>query len=158
MTLRKSELKRLRKQLSSEEYSKLKPAIALLTKKRDYFTNDENRIIASLFSYSPKLKLVYLLSHKLTSLFNSGIMEQEAKEKMMLWVSEVTDTKLTCFNRFIKILNKYIDEISNYFIKRNNSGFIEGFNNSESFETQMLWLGQCRETFSTNRFRHIRLL
>ena len=129
ITLRKSELRRLRKKLSSEEYSKLKPAIALLKKQKDYFTDDESRIVSVLFAYSPKLKLAYLLSHKLTSIFNSKITKQEAKEKMMSWIAEVTGTKLTCFNRFIKTLNKYMDEITNYFIGRNNSGFVEGFNN-----------------------------
>jgi len=47
----------------------------------------------------------------------------------MDWLAEVVASKLTCFNRFIKTLNKYFDEIINYFIARNNSGFVEGFNN-----------------------------
>ena len=129
ISLRKSELKRLRKELSAEEYNKLKPAIALLKRQRDYFTDDENRIVNALFSYSPKLKLAYMLSHKLTSIFNSNISKQEGKEKMMSWIDEVLVTGLKCLNRFIKTLNKYIDVISNYFIDRNNSGFVEGFNN-----------------------------
>lgn len=41
VTLRKAELRRLRKQLSAEEYPKLKPAIALLKKQKDYFSEDE---------------------------------------------------------------------------------------------------------------------
>ncbi len=129
VTLRKAELRRLRKQLSAEEYHKLKPAIALLKKQKDYFSEDETKIVTLLFNYSPQLKLAYQLSSKLTSLFNSDLTKQQAKENFMFWITEVTATKLTCFNRFIKTLNKYSDEISNYFIARNNSGFVEGFNN-----------------------------
>lgn len=48
---------------------------------------------------------------------------------MMSWIDEVLATGLKGFNRFIKTLNKYIDVISNYFLNRNSSGFVEGFNN-----------------------------
>jgi transposase len=51
------------------------------------------------------------------------------KEKIKNWLTKITVTKLTCHNRFIKTLNKYFDEVTNYFIVRNNSGFFEGFNN-----------------------------
>ena len=55
--------------------------------------------------------------------------KQQAREKIINWLAEVAATNLNCFNRFIKTLNKYFDEIINYFIARNNSGFVEGFNN-----------------------------
>jgi len=68
--VRKSELKKLRKTLTKEEYKSLKPAIALLRKGRDYFPNEEKIIIDPLFNYSKKLKLAYNYSHYLTSAFN----------------------------------------------------------------------------------------
>ncbi|MEE9146120.1 MAG: transposase [Candidatus Tectomicrobia bacterium] len=36
---------------------------------------------------------------------------------------------LECFDSFIKTLSKFKDEISNYFIDRNTSEFVEGLNN-----------------------------
>jgi transposase len=80
-----------------------------------------------LFSCSSKLKQAYHLSHKLTSIFNSDLTKQQAQEKIIAWIREATE--LTFFNRFIKKLTRYSDEISNYFIARNSSGFVEGFNN-----------------------------
>jgi len=127
--LRKSELRRLKKQLSPQAYQQLKPAIAILKKQKDYFSEEESKILASLFAYSPQLKLAYQLSHKLTMIFNSDLTKQQAREKIMGWLAEVASSKLTCFNRFIKTLNHYFDEITNYFIARNSSGFVEGFNN-----------------------------
>ncbi len=53
----------------------------------------------------------------------------EAKEKMTNWIEEVTNSELSCFDHFIKTLTKYQQQITNYFIQRNNSGFVEGFNN-----------------------------
>ena len=44
-------------------------------------------------------------------------------------MGSVTNSGLTCFKPFIKTLSTYQEQIANYFIARNNSGFIEGFNN-----------------------------
>ena len=48
---------------------------------------------------------------------------------MAEWIEEVTNSELSCFNKFIKTLTTYQEQIVNYFIQRNNSGFVEGFNN-----------------------------
>ena len=52
-----------------------------------------------------------------------------AKEKMTKWINNVTASELNCFNQFIKTLVSYQEQITNYFIARNTSGFVEGFNN-----------------------------
>lgn len=48
---------------------------------------------------------------------------------MTEWVNSVTTSKLTCFNRFIRTLVNYQEQITHYFIARHTSGFVEGFNN-----------------------------
>lgn len=60
-----------------------------------------------------------------------GVIEgrEKAKEKMLIWMVSVMDSELTCFNQFIETLSKYQEQIANYFIQRNSSGFVEGFNN-----------------------------
>lgn len=129
ITLRKSELNRLKKKLSSQEYATLKESIAILRKQKDYFTEEEKQVVEKLFLLSPKLKLAYQYSRELSGIFDSYITSKEAKIKMTSWVSSVTNSSLNCFNRFIKTLIKYTDPITNYFIQRYNSGFVEGFNN-----------------------------
>ncbi len=129
ISLRKSELKRLGKELTDAEYVQLKPAIAILRKQKDYFTETEKPIVEKLFELSPKLKLAYHFSRKLSGIFDSHITPEIAKEKMVEWIGTVTHSELNCFNTFIKTLTKYQNQITNYFIHRNNSGFVEGFNN-----------------------------
>jgi len=129
VNLRKSELSRLKKELSDEEYAKLKPAIALLRKQKDYFTEEEKVIVKPLFSLSPKLKEGYHFSRTLTGIFDSNISPKEAKEELTDWVTSVNESGLTCFNKFIKTLGTYKEQICNYFIKGDSSGFVEGFNN-----------------------------
>jgi transposase len=129
ISLRKSELKRLKKSMSESDYKNLKPAISVLRKQKDYFTDDEKSVVEPLFNLSPKLKLAYQLSHKLTAVFNSHLKPAEAKALFIEWIACVSASKVKCFNRFIKTLNKHMDIIANYFVARNNSGFVEGFNN-----------------------------
>ena len=44
-------------------------------------------------------------------------------------MAEVERSSLTQFDRLIETLRKYKDQISNYFRKRETSGFVEGLNN-----------------------------
>ena len=129
ITLRKSELVRLRKELTDKEYSQLKVAISILRKQKDYFTDSEKPIVEKLFALSPRLKLAYQFSRELSGIFDSHITPEVAKEKMIEWIDSVTESELNCFNTFIKTLTTYQEQITHYFIKRNNSGFVEGFNN-----------------------------
>ena len=129
VNLRKSELVRLRKTLTEAEYAKLKPAIALLRKQKDYFTETEKPIVEPLFILTPRLKLAYQFSREITGIFDSQITPAVAKEKMIDWIEKVTNSDLVCFNMFIKTLSTYQVQITNYFIQRHNSGFVEGFNN-----------------------------
>jgi transposase len=129
VNIRKSELTKLKKRLSKDQYQSFKDAIAILRKGRDYFTDAEKEVVQKLFDYSPKLRLVYQFSRELTAIFDTHQNKDEAQTQLREWIERVTCSELTVFNGFIKTLCKYIDEISNYFISRNNSGFVEGFNN-----------------------------
>lgn len=129
ISLRKSELKRLKKELSEEKYAELKPAIALLRRQKDYFSAEEKVVVDPLFSLSPKLKQGYQLSRELTGIFDSDITPESAKEKIAEWMNAVANSELNCFNHFVKTLVKYQTQIANYFEARYTSGFVEGFNN-----------------------------
>lgn len=39
------------------------------------------------------------------------------------------DSGLTCFDAFLKTLDTWFDEITNYCLDRYSSGFVEGLNN-----------------------------
>lgn len=129
VTMRKSELKRLKSELSTTEYTDLKKSIAILRKQKDYFTENEKPEVEKLFALSPKLKQAYQFSRELSGLFDSHITPEEAKGKMFEWIEAVTKSELNCFYQFIKALINYQEQICNYFMDRNTSGFVEGFNN-----------------------------
>ncbi len=127
--LRVKEMRRLKEALTEEEYKKLKGVMWILRKHEKNLTPEEKEILALLFKHSPDLRQAYQMSHELTAIFNSKLSRFHAKHKINRWIRKVHKSGHHYFDTFIKTLTKYKDPITNYFIDRNNSGFVEGFNN-----------------------------
>ena len=127
--LRKKEMKRLEKELSEEEYKKLKNVMWLLRKDVNELTDEELEILKCLFQHSPILELAYKFCNDLTDIFDDDISKSVATRRIDDWKEKVKESGLKCFNRFISTLDKYMDKITNYFINRQTSGFVEGLNN-----------------------------
>jgi transposase len=128
-TLRKKELKRLKKALPEEEYQKLKGVMWMLRKKKEELRDEELNTLACLFRHSPALKAAYTFSNELTEIFEEDLSKRQAQHKIRVWKKRVKQSGLTCFNGFINTLRKYVHEITNYFLNRQTSGFVEGLNN-----------------------------
>ncbi len=122
-------LKQLKNELSPHEYIKLKGAMHILRRNNECLTKNEKVILDNLFSHAPELAQAYKLAIKLTQILNTHMSREEALIKIHSWAKEVKQSTLTCFNKFIKTLNKYKQQVVNYFIDRNSSGFVEGLNN-----------------------------
>lgn len=127
--LRQKELKRLKSELSDEEYSQLKGSMWAFRKKKTDLTSKERKVLRKLFSHAPDLKLAHQLREALTSIFDLSITKSVAKRKFRTWIRHVRKSDLACFDDFIKTMEKWMEEISNFFIDRDSSGFVEGFNN-----------------------------
>jgi transposase len=146
-------MKRLKAELPEESYQELKGSMWILRKREPELEEDEKKTLNLLFTYSPDLKLAYQYSHELTAIFESNISKFQAKHKFNSWMNRVQSSGLKCFNSFIKTLSKFKDKISNYFIDRHSSGFVEGLNNKiKSIKRR------CYGIFNIQRlFQHIRL-
>lgn len=128
-SVRKKEMKRLKLELSEDDYKKLKNVMWILRKKHNTLSDEEKVILSLLFKFSPLIKSAYNFQNKLTETFNKPISQKQAKRKIKQWISNVQKSGLTCFDTFIKTFRKLWNEIINYFINRLNSGFVEGLNN-----------------------------
>jgi len=128
-TLRIKELKRLKEELSEEEYAELKGAMWVLRKKEIDLIVEDKKLLKRLFGYSSKLKIAYQQRNKLTTIFDTKTSRSGGKRRLKNWITQVNGSDTTCFDKFISTLNSYLEEIVNYFIARHSSGFVEGFNN-----------------------------
>ena len=127
--LRKQELRRLKSELSEKEYKTLKGSLWAFRKSTADLKPEEQQVLQLLLSYSPKLALAHQLREQLTAIFDQHLSKAEAKIKIRDWVRQVKKSGLQCFDDFLKTLIKWWEEITNFFVDRANSGFVEGFNN-----------------------------
>lgn len=127
--LRKQELKRLKRELEDEAYKQLKGSMWAFRKKRADLNPEERKVLRLLFAYSPLLKLAYNFQEQLTAIFDQNISKSVAKIKIRAWINRVRKSGLSCFDEFLKTLEHWWEEITNYFIRRASSGFVEGLNN-----------------------------
>jgi transposase len=85
--------------------------------------------LKKLFQLSPLLGTAYLLCQTLTWIFNQPLTKVEAQGRFRAWKALVQQSGVACFDGFLKTLDERMDEITNYFVDRHSSGFVEGLNN-----------------------------
>jgi len=127
--LRKQETRRLKKRLPKQAQKQIKGAMWAFRKNRDELEEEEAEILDRLFAYSPTLKLAYDFREELTSIFEQDLTKRGAKRKIKNWRKRIQASGLSCFDSFFTTLDNWMNEITNYFVNRHNSGFVEGFNN-----------------------------
>ena len=127
--VRKQELQRLKKELSKEEYQKLNGSFRAFRKNAQDLNKEERKSLRRFFEHSASAKQAYVLREQLTAIFNMNLSKKQAQSKILHWIQKVRISGLQCFDDFLKLLNTWWQEITNYFIQRENSGFVEGFNN-----------------------------
>jgi len=127
--VRKNELQRLKKELSVEDYKKLKGSLWAFRKNANDLTPEERRILNLFFRLASLAKKAHTLRELLTAIFEMNITKAQAQKKIRVWIKKVKASGLSCFDSFLNTLEHWWDEITNYFLLRQNSGFVEGFNN-----------------------------
>ena len=86
-------------------------------------------MLTRLFTYSPALQQAYAYREELTGLFAAPLSKEAALQQLTDWQLRVRASGLSCYDRFLHTLEKWKEEIANYFLARHNSGFVEGLNN-----------------------------
>lgn len=127
--LRISEMRRLKKEMSEPEYEQIKGVMWIFRKKEDDLGEEEKAKLEKLFFYSPELEKAYRQREALRAIFEKRMSKGKAKKEISKWEEEVHNSGVKCFDKFLDTLDKWKEEITNYFIKRTSSGFVEGFNN-----------------------------
>ena len=127
--LHQSELKRLKKELPHEAYRELKGSMWAFRKQPADLDAEERRLLRKLFQYAPQLKQTYDFRQQLTAIFEQNLPKIAAQGKIRTWIERVKQSSLQCFNQFLKTLQHWWEEITNYFEDRATSGFVEGLNN-----------------------------
>jgi transposase len=127
--VRKQELLRLKKTLPKAEYQKLNGSFRVFRKNAKDLKKEERKLLRRFFEHSALAKQAYALREQLTAIFDMHLSKPRAQSKLLRWIQQVQKSGLHSFDDFLKLLVTWWNEITNYFIQRENSGFVEGFNN-----------------------------
>jgi transposase len=127
--LRKIEMKELKAILTKEEYARLKGVLWALRKRHENLEPEEQALLDRLFEASPPLRKAYTLREKLTRLFDKKHSKKSSRRAIRRWMAAVRESGLNCFDNFLTTLENRMDLITNYFISRSSSGWVEGLNN-----------------------------
>lgn len=128
-TLRKQEVRRLKKELPTEVVDALKHTLWPFRKRADALDPAEQERLATLLASSPPLRQAYALREQLTAIFDTARSKADGLRRLRWWRRRVEKSDLTCFDPFLKLLDRWLDLVANYFISHHTSGFVEGLNN-----------------------------
>jgi transposase len=145
-TVRKKELKRLKRVLPKAEYAEIKGAMWPFRKRPGDLEPQEWERLERLFIYSPKIEAAYHLREDLTDLFERDYTKAGAKCAIRAWCKRVRQSGLAEFESVLGTLDRWMDGITNYFQGRQTSGFVEGFNNRVKVLTR-----RCYGLFNVGR-------
>jgi transposase len=128
-TLRKQEVRRLKKELPKDAQDDLKHTLWPFRKRAADLDDGEQAHLSTLLAYSPALQQAYRLREELTTIFDTARSKKDGLRRIRLWRRRVERSGLTCFAAFLKLLDSWLDLIANYFINHQTSSFVEGLNN-----------------------------
>ena len=128
-TVRKQEVKRLKKTLSQADYAAIKGAMWPFRKLPEDLKERERALLERLFEHSPKLQQAYSFRKALTQIFSKAYTKPGSKCAIRAWCKRVRKSEIAAFDSFLVTVEARLDIITNYFIERLTSGFVEGFNN-----------------------------
>ena len=127
--MRRQELKLLKEKLSQKEYEQIKGAPWPFRQSLEELTDEEWELLQRLFTYSPNMKEAYLLREELTEIFERNYTRKGGKQAIRAWCRRARQSKLSQFESFLVTIETWLEQISNYFLERLTSSFVEGFNN-----------------------------
>lgn len=119
----------LKASLTKEEYQAVKGTMWLFRRNPRELDKEESAQLALLFECAPDLKQAHQWREKLTGIFETDHTKQSATAAIKRWMKGIGSSGLRCFDSFLTTLNNWLDEITNFFVNRQSSGFVEGFNN-----------------------------
>lgn len=127
--VRKQAMKQLKQELPKAEYAALKGVMWAFRKRPQDLEHDEKTLLNRLFVYAPAVEQAYSLREQLTDIFEQQQTKVGAKMAIQAWSKRVRQREIKAFEPFLTTLDNWLEEITNYFLERQTSGFVEGFNN-----------------------------
>lgn len=127
-TLRKQEVRRLRAALPADQQDDLTHLMWLIRAQPDDRDATDQERLERFLMHSPAMRQALTLRDELTAIFDTARSKADGLRRIGYWRQRVVKSGLTCFDRFLTLLDTWQDLIANYFTQHQTSGFVEGLN------------------------------
>jgi transposase len=127
--VRRREMARLKKTLPKAEYRALKGARRAFRTHAQHLDEPDRAVLERLFQHAPCLRSVYTFREGLFTIFEQATSKAAAQTRLHNWRFLLQEQHISGFETFLTTLQTYWEEITNFFVHRLTSGFVEGLNN-----------------------------
>jgi len=127
--VRRREMARLKKTLPKTEYRALKEARRAFRTHAHQLDEPQRSVLERLFQHAPCLRMLYTFREGLFTIFEQATSQADAQTRLQRWIFLVREQHIVGFEPFLSTLQTYWEEITNFFVRRLTSGFVEGLNN-----------------------------
>lgn len=137
--------------LSPEEKEQLKGSRWIWVTNLENLSKEQRHEFAQVRRRFPQLKALYLHRQRLRRIFeNRHLSVEQARKRLVGWIEKGRRRlKLTALEKFHQTLQRWVEEIANYFVHRSSNGRTEGFNHGIR---AILW-----RAYGMRNFTHFRL-
>jgi transposase len=127
--VRKQQVKRLKRELPKADYeTHVKGTLWLFRKPWTALEAAQRQRLEHLFALAPALRAAHMMREILTVIFDQARSKTQGTQWLGMWRAFVTSHAIEGFEKFLTTLDNHLEEITNYFLHRQTSGFVEGFN------------------------------
>jgi transposase len=125
--VRKRERRRLEKALSKADYERDVAGTMWLFRARPGSLEAEDQArLERFFAHAPAAERAWALREELRAIFEQRLTKEQARVALEAWSATARDAG---YATFCTTLARWMEEITNYFVARETSGFVEGLNN-----------------------------
>jgi transposase len=128
-TVRKQARKRRKRALPKAEYAEITGAMGPFRQPPGERKPAERALLERVFRDSPKIAAADHLREDLTDLFERDDTKAAAQRAIRVWGTQVRERGLAEFERFLGLLDRWMEESTNDCPGRQTRGVVEGFNN-----------------------------
>lgn len=124
--VRKRETRRLRRELTAEDYERVSGAMWAFRTTEEALDDRQWHLLTRVFTASPEMERAYNLREDLREIFEREQTKAAGIEALRAWCATARRSGLSEFGPVVGMLERMEDGITNYFLARETSGFVEG--------------------------------
>lgn len=120
---------KIQKDLTKEQKEAIKGSRWILVKNMDDLNEKEQEKLNEVYQASGVLQKYHKAKEEFRKIFENINNRDYARRKINEWIEKTHKENLFFYEKFVKTLENWKEQILNYFISKTTNGFVEGFNN-----------------------------